>query len=67
MKDAYKWPVYIFAFGKYDFKQVNVSGIQIFRAQLLALNLRNVMLNAANIYLFGFILTKCKYIQVFFK
>ena len=57
-----KWPVYIFAFGEYNLKQVNVSGIQIFRAQLLALNLRKVMLNAANIYLFWFILTKCKYI-----
>ena len=34
----------------------------MFRAQLLALNLHKVMLNAANIYLFGFILTKCKYI-----
>ena len=54
--------IYIFSFGEYNFKQVNVSGIQIFRAQLLALNLRRVMLNAANIYLFGFIHTKCKYI-----
>ena len=35
-----KRPVYIFAFGEYNFKQVNVIGIQIFRAQLLALNLR---------------------------
>ena len=52
----------IFAFSAYNFKQVNVSGIQIFRAQLLALNLRKVMLNAANIYLFRFILTKCKYL-----
>ena len=56
-----KRPVYIFAFGVYNFKQVNVSGIQIFHAQLLAINLRKVMLNAANIYLFGFIHTKCKY------
>ena len=40
----------------------NVSGIQIFRAQFLALHLRKVMLNAANIYLFGIIHTKCKYI-----
>ena len=54
--------VYIFAFGVYNFKQVNVSGIKIFLAQLLALNLRKVMLNAANIYPFGFIRTKCKYI-----
>ena len=58
--------IYIFAFGEYNFKQVNVSGIKIFRAQLLALNLRKVMLNTANIYLFGFILTKCKYIYRYF-
>ena len=57
-----KWPVFIFAFGEYISKQVNVSGIQIFRAQFLALNLRKVMLNAANIYLIDFILTKYKYI-----
>ena len=44
--------IYIFAFGEYNSKQVNVSAIQIFRAQFLALNLRKVMLNAANIYLF---------------
>ena len=48
---------YVFAFGEYNSKQINVSGIQIFRAQIIALNLRNVMLNAANIYLFGIILT----------
>ena len=54
--------MYVFAFGVYNFKQVNVSGIQIFRAQLLALNLRKVMLNATNIYLLGIIHTKCKYI-----
>ena len=58
---SWKLPVYIFSFGQYNFKQINVSGIQIFRAQLLALNLRKVVLNAANIYPFGFILTKCKY------
>ena len=59
---AIKWPVYIFAFGEHNSKQVNVSGIQIFRAQFPALNLHKVMLNAANIYLFGIILTKWKYI-----
>ena len=58
----YKRPVFIFAFGMYKSKQVNVSGIQIFRLQFLALHLRKVMLNAANIYLFGIIHTKCKYI-----
>ena len=57
-----KRSVYIFTFPVYNFKQVNVSGIQIFHAQLLALILRKVMLNAANIHLFGFIHTKCKYI-----
>ena len=61
------WPVYIFAFGEYNSKQVNVSGIKIFRAQFLALNLRKVMLNAVNIYLFAWNYThqmqKC--IQVF--
>ena len=55
-----KWPVYIFAFGEYNSKQVNVSGMQIFRAQFLALHLRKVILNAVNIYLFGIIHTKCK-------
>ena len=40
--------IYIFAFGEYNSKQVNVSGIQIFRAQFLTLNLRKVMLNSAN-------------------
>ena len=40
-----------------------VSGIQIFRAQFLVLNLRK----AANIYLFGIILTKCKYIFRYFN
>ena len=47
--------------------QVNFSGIQIFRAQFLALHLRKVMLNAANIYLFGNIHTKCKYIYRSFQ
>ena len=56
--------IYIFVFGESNSKQVNVSGIQIFRAQLMALILRKVMLNAANIYLFGIILTKCKYIYI---
>ena len=32
--------------------------------KFLALHLRKVMLNAANIYLFGMILTKCKYIYI---
>ena len=41
----------IFAFGVYNSKQVNVSSIQIFSAQFVALHLRKVMLNAANIYL----------------
>ena len=58
----FKWPVYIFTFGVYNSKQVNFSGIQIFRMQFMALHLRKVMLNAANIYLFGIIRTKCKYI-----
>ena len=58
----FKRPVYIFAFGVYNSKQVNVSSIKIFRAQFLALHLRKVMLNAANIYLFGIIHTKCKYL-----
>ena len=40
-----------------------LAGIQIIRAQLKALKLRKEMLNAANIYLFGIILTKCKYID----
>ena len=39
-----KRPVYIFAFGVYNSKQVNVSGIKIFCAQFLALYLRKVML-----------------------
>ena len=52
----------LYILGAYNFNQVNVSGIQIFRAQLLALNLRKIMLDAADIYLFRFILTKCAYI-----
>ena len=52
----------MFAFGEYNSKKVNVSGILTFCAQVLALNLRRVMLNAANSFLFGIILTKCKYI-----
>ena len=63
-KPNLKCPVYIFAFGEYNSKQVNVSDIKIFRAQFMALNLRKVMLNAANIYLFGIILTKCKCIYI---
>ena len=59
--------IYIFAFGEYNSKQVNVSGILIFCAQFLALNLRKVMLNAANSYLFGIILTICKYIYRSFE
>ena len=58
-------PVYILAFGVYNPKQANVSGIQIYLAQFLALHLRKVMLNAANNYLFVIIhtkSTKCKYI-----
>ena len=44
-------------------RQVNVGGIQIFLVQFQALKLRKEILNAANIYLFGFKLTKCKYID----
>ena len=58
--------MYISAFGVYNSKQVNVSGIQISRAQFLALHLRQVMLNAANIYLFRIIHTKRKYIYRYF-
>ena len=43
-------------------RKVNVSGIKIFRAQFLALHLRKVVLNAANIYLFETLHTKSKYI-----
>ena len=59
---SFKQPVYIFAYGDYNSKQVNVSGIQIFRAQFLALHLLKVMLNAATIYQLEIIQTKCKYI-----
>ena len=59
----HKWPVYIFTFGEINSWQVNVGGIQIFRAQFQSLKLRKEMLNAANIYLFGIKLTKCKYID----
>ena len=52
--------VYVFAFGEYNSKQVNVSGIKIFRAQFQSLKLCKEMLNATNIYLFGIIHTKCK-------
>ena len=53
---SYKRPVYIFAFGEYNSIQLNDSGIKIFCAQ------KKEMLNAANIYLYEIILTKCKYI-----
>ena len=59
---TFKWPVYIFTFGDINSRQVNVGGIKIFRAQFQALKLCKEMLNAANIYLFGIVLTKCKYI-----
>ena len=62
-----KRPVYIIAFGEYNSKQVNVSGIKIFRAQFQSLKLRKEMLNVANIYLFGIMLTKCKYIYRSFE
>ena len=39
-------PVDIFAFGEYYSKQVIVSGIRIFQAQLQSLKLRRAMLNA---------------------
>jgi len=53
-KDLY---IHILAFGVYIPKQAIISGrgIQIFRAQFLALHLGKVMLNAANIYLFGIV------------
>ena len=54
--------MYILAVCVYNPKKANVSSIQIFLAQFLALYLRKVMLNAANFYLFGIIHTKCKYI-----
>ena len=46
-----KRPVYIFVFGEYNSKQVNVSGIQHFLAQFQGLELRTENFNAANIYL----------------
>ena len=52
----------IFSFGEYNSKPVNVSGINIFRAQFQSLKLRKEILNATNIYLFGIIFTKCKFI-----
>ena len=58
----YKRPVYIFAFGEYNSKQVNVSAIKYFLAQFKGLELRTENLNAATNYLFGIIFTKCKYI-----
>ena len=48
-------------------KQVNVSGIQHYLAQMYGQELRRENLNAANIYLFGIIHTKCKYIYRSFK
>ena len=53
--------MYILAVCVYNPKKANVSDIQIFLAQFLDLHLRKVMLNAANIYLFVIIHTKCKY------
>ena len=54
MKQKMERPVYIFAFGEYNSKQVNVSGIKIFRAQLQSLKLRNCVIELyspnANIY-----------------
>ena len=58
-----KRPVYIFAFGEFNFQQVNVSCIQRFLVQFLGLELRKKILNAANIYLLGIKLTKCKYLD----
>ena len=59
-KDLY---IYIFAFGEYNSKQVNVSDIQHFLAQFKGLELRTENSNATNIYLFGIIFTKCNYIN----
>ena len=53
----------MFAFGEFNFNPVNDDGIQSFLAQFQALKLRKEMLNAANIYLLGIKLTKCKYID----
>ena len=62
-KGTVKWPVYVFIFGEINSRQVNVGGIQIFLAQFQDLKLHKKMLNAANIYLFGIIPTKGKYID----
>ena len=56
-----KKPVYIFAFGEFNSQQVN--GIKHFLAKLYGLELHKEILNAANIYLLGIKLTKCKYID----
>jgi hypothetical protein len=63
MDQMWKRPVFIFAFGEFNSKQVNVSGIQDFLAQFEGLELRKENLNVANIYLFVINLTKCKYID----
>ena len=55
--------IYVFAFGAFNSKQVNVSGIQHFLAQLKGLELRKENLNAANINLSGINLTKFKYLD----
>ena len=47
----FKRCVYIFTFGDFNSKPVNVSGIQHFLAQLKGLEMRKENLNAANIYL----------------
>ena len=62
-----KRPVYMFAFGEYNSKQVNVSGIQHYFTQIYGQEFRTENLNAANIYLFCIILTKCKYIYRSFE
>ena len=72
---ACKWLVYlyiyiyicIFAFGEYNSKQVNVSGIQHYLAQIYGQEFCTENFNAANIYLFWIILTKCKYIYKSFR
>ena len=55
----------IFTFGKYKSKQVNVSGIQRYLAQIQGKQLRTENLNAANIYLLEIMLTKCKYTRIY--
>ena len=47
---CFKRRVYIFAFGAFIYKQVNISGIQYFLVQL-GLELRKENFNASNIYL----------------